>query len=647
MKFYTSPFVLVFVALLLATPSAHAQRAPVASTSQSSLMVRVQAPDGSPFDGSADVAISQTGEGQALHEFTRDAGQAEFANLNPVTYYVTVNAVGYKTATDSAEVVGQGGDSQVWIRLDLDSDVVPSPNGPGVPVLAPKAQKAVARGLEDLRAAKFQEAQKEFEAAYKLAPGNPDVNYYLGFVLLQEKDLDRAQTYLQRATSIAPHHVSALVAIGQLRLQQGNFSDATAALEQALMLDPDNWMAHWSLAATCMKGQQYDRARLEADAAVKSGKGAANGAEIIIGEAWAAAGDNDKAIDALESFLHDAPTNSAVPAAEAMIAKLKADKDADDVRALAVTSLARSASSAAGKPSPASASPSAELVTGLGVAEINLALPNWAPPSVDKIKPAVSSTATCSLSRVLEKTGKQIQELVTNVGNIDATENLVHEELNELGKPTATQKQRYDYMVNVTEFRPGHLQSEEWRNGVVSSGASPDGIATSGLPSIVLVFHPYIRDDYEMTCEGLGSWHGRPAWIVYFRQRDDVPGRISGYQVNGSTHAVSLKGRAWITADSFQIAHVETDMVKPMPEIQLILQHISVDYKPVRFQARNEDVWLPANADLYFEYRKHRFHRLDTYSHYKLFSVDSTEKIREQPNNDANKSEAPAGNITP
>jgi hypothetical protein len=112
-------------------------------------------------------------------------------------------------------------------------------------------------------------------------------------------------------------------------------------------------------------------------------------------------------------------------------------------------------------------------------------------------------------------------------------------------------------------------------------------------------------------------------------------------------HAVSLKGRAWITADSFQIAHLETDMVKPMPEIQLILQHISVDYKPVRFQARNEDVWLPANADLYFEYRKHRFHRLDTYSHYKLFSVDSTEKIREQPNNDANKSEAPAGSITP
>ncbi len=98
---------------------------------------------------------------------------------------------------------------------------------------------------------------------------------------------------------------------------------------------------------------------------------------------------------------------------------------------------------------------------------------------------------------------------------------------------------------------------------------------------------------------------GGLAWIVYFRQRDDVPARLSGYAINGVMHSVSLKGRAWIIADSYQIAHMETDMVKPMPEIQLFLEHISVNYKPVRFHARGEDVWLPANANLYIEFRKH------------------------------------------
>jgi hypothetical protein len=287
------------------------------------------------------------------------------------------------------------------------------------------------------------------------------------------------------------------------------------------------------------------------------------------------------------------------------------------------------------------------MLPGLSTAESNQALPDWAPASVDKVKPAVSATAACSLPQVLEKTGKKIEEFVTNVENIDATEDLVHEHLDQLGKPSQTQKQRYDYMVSVVKTRPGHIRMEEQRNSVHRAASFPDGIASSGLSGIVLVFHPYMRDDYQMTCEGLGDWHGRPAWIVYFRQRDNLPGRISGYNVNGIMHAVSLKGRAWITADSFQIAHLETDMVKPMPEIQLMLQHISVNYKPVHFQARSEDVWLPANADLYFEFRKHRYHRLDSYSHYRLFSVDSTEKIGDPVQSEPESGGAAIGRSTP
>jgi tetratricopeptide (TPR) repeat protein len=626
MKPRASPFMFAFVAIISLAASTHAQRAPAVTTS-STVIVRVQAPDGGPFDMSADVELSSGSEGTASHQLTRDAGQAEFDNVSAGTYYVVVTAQGYKPAHDSVEVTGFGGSSSVWIRLEPDSGNAPSSNGPGGHVLAPKAQKVEAKGLEYLRAGKFQEAQKQFEAAYKLAPGDPDVNYLLGYTLLQEKDLESAQTYLQRATSIEPHHVSALVALGQLRLQQGNLSAATATLEQAVSLDSENWMAYWSLASAYLRDQQYEKARLDADTAIKFGKGAANGAEIIVGESWAGSGEKEKAIETLESFLRDAPGNPAVPNAQAMIAKLKAEESSDKVREVAIASLARPTTSFAGSSSAASASSSAELVPGLSIAEANLALPNWAPTSVDKIKPAVSPSATCSLPQVLEKTGKEIQELVSNVGNIDATEELVHEELDELGKPTSKEKRRYDYMVSAAETRPGHITIDEQRNSISGSALFPDGIASSGLPSIALIFHPYNRDDYRMTCEGLGAWRGQPAWIVYFRQRDDVPARLSGYAINGVMHSVSLKGRAWITADSYQIVHMETDMVKPMPEIQLLLEHISVDYKPVRFRARREDVWLPANANLYIEFRKHRFHRLDTFTHYRLFSVDSSEKV--------------------
>jgi tetratricopeptide (TPR) repeat protein len=646
MSLHTYSFMFLVAVLPLEAISADAQRATAAPTS-SIVVVRVEAPDGGPFEPSADVELSRGSEKTAMHQLTRDTGEAQFDNVSSGIYFVVVTAPGYKPAHDSVEVSGQGGDVQVWIRLESDSGVSSSANGPGGHLLAPKAEKIAAKGLEDLRAGKLDDAQKQFEATYKLAPGDADVNYLLGYTVLQQKDLEGAQTYLQRATSIEPHHISALVALGQLQLRQGNLSAATATLEQAVSLDAENWMAHWSLASTYLGTQQYEKARIEADAAVKFGKGAGNGAEIIIGEAWAATGEKDKAIDALQSFLRDAPGNSAAPIALAMIAKLNAEKSASEVLATATTSLAGPTTSTTGRPSPSSASSSAELLPGLSIAESSLALPYWAPTSVDKIKPAVSSTATCSLPQVLEKTGKAIQELVTNVGNIDATEDLVHEELDVLGKPTAKEKRRYDYMVSASEVRPGSITMDEERNRMTGPAVFPDGIGSAGLPGIVLVFHPYNRDDYQMTCEGLGDWHGRSAWIIYFRQRDNLPGRISGYAVNGVMHAISLKGRAWITTDSFQIAHLETDMVKPMPEIQLMLEHISVNYKPVHFQARREDVWLPANADLYFEFRKHRFHRLDSYSHYRLFSVESTEKIREPDENESNNSDAASGKGKP
>ena len=87
--------------------------------------------------------------------------------------------------------------------------------------------------------------------------------------------------------------------------------------------------------------------------------------------------------------------------------------------------------------------------------------------------------------------------------------------------------------------------------------------------TLALVFHPHMRDNFEMMCEGLGDWHGQATWLVHFHQRDDRPNRMHSYKVGNRIHPVGLKGRAWITADKFQIMRIEAEMVNPMPEIRL------------------------------------------------------------------------------
>jgi len=52
-----------------------------------------------------------------------------------------------------------------------------------------------------------------------------------------------------------------------------------------------------------------------------------------------------------------------------------------------------------------------------------------------------------------------------------------------------------------------------------------------------------MRDNFQMSCEGLGDWHGRATWIMHFRQREDKPSRFADYKVGADTYAMKLKGR--------------------------------------------------------------------------------------------------------
>ena len=184
-------------------------------------------------------------------------------------------------------------------------------------------------------------------------------------------------------------------------------------------------------------------------------------------------------------------------------------------------------------------------------------------------------------------------------------------------------------MVAIAESPPGFLEVSEYRSERSGLDDLPDHIASNGFISLALVFHPSMRDNFQLTCEGLGDWHGQATWLVHFQQRSDRPNRFHSYVVNGSVYPVALKGRAWIKADSFQIVRMESELVSPAPEIRLLTEHQIVDYGPVSFKKKNEDLWLPHSAELYFNLRNRRYHRRHSFDHFMLFAVDSAEKRNE------------------
>jgi hypothetical protein len=101
---------------------------------------------------------------------------------------------------------------------------------------------------------------------------------------------------------------------------------------------------------------------------------------------------------------------------------------------------------------------------------------------------------------------------------------------------------------------------------------------------------------------------------------------------------VALKGRAWFAADSYQIVSLQTDLIAPVPDIQLTVDRAYIEYGPVHFSSKGVDMWVPQTAELYSDLRGKKVHQRMSFGNYLLFSVDDKYKIA-APKSEQQKSE--------
>jgi hypothetical protein len=246
----------------------------------------------------------------------------------------------------------------------------------------------------------------------------------------------------------------------------------------------------------------------------------------------------------------------------------------------------------------------------------------WVPPDIDSVAPSLIAPASCSLPDVVAGAAKRVQELVNNLDRFTATELLAHQSVSGSGKLGKVETRKFDYLVSLGPGQGGYLTVQEYRSRSSNPVQFPDRIATEGTPILVLVFHPSYARDFDMKCEGLSSWHGQPAWQVRFEQRRDRPNRLNNVVVKDKMYSVRLRGRAWILADSYQVARMETDLADAIPAIKLRVEHLSVEYRPVEFPGRQTELWLPAIAELFLDLSGRRFYRRHSFTNFTLFSVD-------------------------
>jgi tetratricopeptide (TPR) repeat protein len=552
-----------------------------------------------------------------IYQTTKGDSETTFLALSVGKYSLEISAVGYLSTQKEVEVAGLTDTLQVLVTLQRDAAAISlDATGTADALMPTKASKDTAAAVAALKSSNLREARKRLDSAYKVVPESGRVNFLMGYLFFQQKDLDQAQTFLNHAITLSPSDAQALALLGRVQLLRGQYEPAKATLERAVVANPNDWMSHNLLGNVYLKLKDYEKAREQAQLAIDQGKVDASAARLVLGEAQADLGHTAEGIQTLQAFLAVAPASPQAPQVKEFIAQLEQRAAITPTEAAVLTTVVQSPAVAA-DPDPLADTAQPELSVA------------WQPPGIDEAKPSVAAGVACPTEQVLAKSGDRVEELVNDVGRFAAIEDLLHERLDNQGNPVTRETRKFDYAAYISQPRTGVLLVDEFRTERYGIDNLPDQIATSGFPALALIFHPSMQPDYEISCEGLGEWHGQATWLMHFRARDDRPSHIQDYVVGTHVYPIRMKGRAWITADRFQIVRIESELINPLKGIGFLAEHQIAEYGPVLFEKKNVQLWLPKTAEVYLDFHRHRYYRRHSFDKYMLFSVDSTDKVKE------------------
>jgi hypothetical protein len=252
----------------------------------------------------------------------------------------------------------------------------------------------------------------------------------------------------------------------------------------------------------------------------------------------------------------------------------------------------------------------------------------WMAHDLEVNVPPVDPSVDCPAPRVLKGVGERMKEFVSNLEKFTATEEVKHQPLGSGKNRQPEEKRQFEYVVAISRNRLGTFLLEEYRDGNTDASRFPSRVATNGLPALDLIFHPVLAGDFQFKCEGLGQAAGKAAWQIHFAQRADKLVRIRSYVVGERTFRVYLEGRAWIDPGNYQVIRLESELQKPIPEIDLSKEHIVIHYAPVEFRTQKTEIWLPQKAELYVERKGQRYYRQHTYRDFMVFNVETSQSIQ-------------------
>lgn len=252
-------------------------------------------------------------------------------------------------------------------------------------------------------------------------------------------------------------------------------------------------------------------------------------------------------------------------------------------------------------------------------------------PPADLITGLEPTQGQEQLGAILDGVGTNILELTKNFPNTSSIEAVQQEKLNRKGKvgDTLNQKFRYLCLLSTKPLEPGFIESRAGMagNGGIAKALSEGFMLTNGFTSAALIFHPKYRSESTFRYLGQQRVNGRNTFVVAFAQ---IPANshLTGTFQNGDQSSITFtQGLAWMDSATYQITRLYTELLAPIPELRVEKESTNIDFSQVHFKQGKEAWWLPESVTVTLDWNGKILRNRHTYSDFRLFNVDASEKI--------------------
>lgn len=152
-----------------------------------------------------------------------------------------------------------------------------------------------------------------------------------------------------------------------------------------------------------------------------------------------------------------------------------------------------------------------------------------------------------------------------------------------------------------------------------------DGVAPRGFGFAYqwLLLSPANQSELRFRYLGQQSMDDRKTFVLAFVQIPNqvkLPGK---FKSGGREEPFFFQGIAWIDQSTFNVVRLQTDLLSPVPSVNLVQMTTDLRFRSVRIKGYDADFWLPSQVLIRTEQGESVLNELHQYSRYKFFHAES------------------------